>query len=337
MTDRTALVVTSIAGPNEILKSLADGAEASGWPFYLIGDVSSPADFRLQGVRFLSVKDQLDTGFATAGACPLRHYARKNIGYLLAMREGASAIVETDDDNRPRAAFWLPRTFSQTVRVVESSGWTNVYAYFSEAFVWPRGFPLEFVREPPPQFESLLERTLDCPIQQALCDGDPDVDAIYRLMLPAPPPFRKGRSVALASGSWCPFNSQNTSWARDACPLLYLPAYCSFRMTDIWRSFVAQRIAFANNWGVLFEPPTMDQERNRHDLMRDFEQEVPGYLHNVRIQEMLAGLTIRPGSPAMRENLLLCYEALIAAELLDQRELPLLELWLSDLASAMAR
>ena len=53
-------------------------------------------------------------------------------------------------------------------------------------------------------------------------------------------------------------------------PLLYLPAYCSFRMTDIWRSFVAQRIAWENGWRLLFHGPTMEQERNVHDLMKDF-------------------------------------------------------------------
>ena len=47
-------------------------------------------------------------------------------------------------------------------------------------------------------------------------------------------------------------------------------------MTDIWRSFVAQRIAWTNNWSVLFDEPTVWQERNEHDLMRDFRDEVPG-------------------------------------------------------------
>ena len=48
-------------------------------------------------------------------------------------------------------------------------------------------------------------------------------------------------------------------------------------MTDIWRSFVAQRILQENDWAVLFHAPTVSQERNEHDLMRDFADEVPGY------------------------------------------------------------
>jgi hypothetical protein len=67
--------------------------------------------------------------------------------------------------------------------------------------------------------------------------------------------FLPNRRVALGAGAWSPFNSQNTAWYPKAYPLLYLPSYCSFRMTDIWRSFVAQRIAWENGWAVLFKSP----------------------------------------------------------------------------------
>jgi hypothetical protein len=311
---------------------MADGARRNNWLFYLIGDATSPSDFSLPGVRFLSVQDQIATGLAIAAACPLRHYARKNIGYLLAMRDGASVIVESDDDNLPLEAFWRPRTFSQTARLVQSGDWTNVYAYFSQGPVWPRGFPLDCIRRQPPDFDLLPEGQAYCPIQQGLVDGDPDVDAIYRLTLPPPAPFCKSRRIALSSDAWCPFNSQNTSWTRDAFPLLYLPAYCSIRMTDIWRSLVAQRIAFANGWSILFDEATVYQERNQHDLMRDFQDEIPGYLHNRSIRETLANLDINPGVSRIPEALALCYEALVAAGFLDKREPQLLDAWLEALS-----
>src|SRR5712671_6555493 len=104
--NQPCVVVTSIAAPNRILRSLAAGASQHSFPFYVIGDVPSPADFQLDGCRFYSLAQQADTGFKFAAICPTRHYARKNIGYLLAMREHASVIIETDDDNLPRAEFW---------------------------------------------------------------------------------------------------------------------------------------------------------------------------------------------------------------------------------------
>jgi hypothetical protein len=102
-------------------------------------------------------------------------------------------------------------------------------------------------------------------------------------------------------------------------------------MTDIWRSLIAQRICWANGWSVLFHEATVFQERNDHNLMRDFEDEVPGYLHNRRIAEALAKLSLKRGPAAMADNLLCCYEALIALEVLEAVEMPLLKAWLHDL------
>ena len=101
--------------------------------------------------------------------------------------------------------------------------------------------------------------------------------------------------VALGRGSWCPFNSQNTAWWPDAFPLLYLPSFCSFRMTDIWRSLVAQRIAAENGWWILFHEPTVRQERNEHNLMRTSRTRCRVTCTTARIRSALDGLPLRPG------------------------------------------
>ncbi len=331
MKENIALVVTSIAKPNPVLQSLAQGCRERDHQFIVIGDKASPPEFHLDGCRFYSLEDQYQTGFKFAGLCPTKHYARKNLGYLLAIRDGASLIVETDDDNFPREEFWNERRREQTVPVAADAGWVNIYRYFSEANIWPRGLPLDCVTAQPPSFESLNKQTADCPIQQGLADENPDVDAVYRLILPLPQSFRKDRRVVLMNGSWCPFNSQNTSWWPDAFPLLYLPSYCSFRMTDIWRSFIAQRIAWMNDWGILFHEPTVWQERNEHDLMRDFKDEVPGYLHNRSIREALENLQLQSGVENISENLRVCYEKLVSMAVIDRQELGLVDAWIDDL------
>jgi hypothetical protein len=108
-------------------------------------------------------------------------------------------------------------------------------------------------------------------------------------------------------------------------------------MTDIWRSFVAQRIASVNGWAVLFHEATVWQERNEHNLMRDFEDEIPGYLNNRRIGNVLESLDLRPGVSQLRQNLLICYEALIRIGVIDTRELALVEAWTSSIAAAEQR
>lgn len=332
MKENIALVVTSIAAPNAALQTLARGCAQQGYEFFVIGDEASPAEFQLNACRFYGLQDQYDSELKLARLCPTRHYARKNIGYLLAMRAGADRIRETDDDNIPYKQFWEATERQRFVSTLTNHGWVNVYRYFSEASIWPRGFPLEHVKDQLPAITSLRTIINDCPIQQGLANENPDVDAIYRLVAELPQLFRKDRRVALAAGSWCPFNSQNTTWWRAAFPLLYLPSYCSFRMTDIWRSFIAQRIAWTNNWSVLFHEPTVWQERNEHNLLRDFRDEVPGYLHNKSICEALASLSLKTGVEYLGENLQVCYEKLVGMELIDPKEMELVAAWLEDLS-----
>jgi hypothetical protein len=328
----TSVVVTSISAPNAALRELAGQCKARGFAFYLIGDVPSPADFSLEGCEFYSLARQRATGLKIAELLPTRHYARKNIGYLLAMRTRSRMLLETDDDNMPLPEFWAERKPEQRVPTLAAAGWTNVYRYFSEANIWPRGLPLDAIQAPQPAFDALPVVESDCPIQQGLADGNPDVDAIYRLVLPLPISFRPGRRVALAAGAWSPFNSQSTAWFPKAYPLLYLPSYCSFRMTDIWRSFVAQRIAWENGWSVLYSSPDVFQERNEHSLMRDFADEVPGYLHNRAIGDRLETLKLTAGAENIAENLIRCYEELVRLAVVDAKEIPLVKAWAQNIA-----
>jgi hypothetical protein len=327
---RRALVVTSVNHPNDALRELAVGSLTNGFEFFLVGDTASPPDFQLDGCRFLDLPAQLGTGFEFAVACPVRHYARKNVGYLEAMRSGAEVILETDDDNHPGQGFFEPRVRTVSVAALYDAGWVNVYRYFSEATIWPRGLPLDCIARDNAPIDRLPVAARDCPIQQGLADENPDVDAIYRMVLPLPQRFAGSARIALGAGSWCPFNSQNTLWWRDAYPLMYLPAHCPFRMTDIWRSFVAQRIAWAQRWHVLFHGPTVRQERNAHDLMRDFEDEVAGYLNNRRIAAALTELEVAAGVDQIPDNMLRSYEVLVRLGVIGRAELPLLETWLED-------
>jgi hypothetical protein len=329
---KTAIIITSINPPNAVLRAIADGASRYGLELIVVGDTKSPNTFALPGCRFLNVQAQLATGFRLASASPVAHYARKNIGYLLAISEGAELIIETDDDNLPREEFFEARVRRQVAPAVAGAGWLNVYRYFSEAMIWPRGLPLQAIHSPIQPLEQYGVDECDCPIQQGLADENPDVDAIYRLILPLPQNFRADRRVVLGKGTWCPFNSQNTTWWSDAFPLLYLPSCCSFRMTDIWRSFVAQRIAWENGWQVLFHEPSVRQQRNQHDLMADFVEELPGYLHNDRIRRALEDLALSGNAGNMFGDLRCCYQALINIEVIGSGELATLDAWIADLS-----
>jgi hypothetical protein len=107
-------------------------------------------------------------------------------------------------------------------------------------------------------------------------------------------------------------------------------------MTDIWRSFVAQRIAWEYGWKIAFHSATVYQKRNEHDLMRDFEDEVSGYLHNERIAKELDATKLSSLPSHIFANLRKCYETLIGMGLVSDKELVLLEAWSDDLQTISA-
>ncbi|MCX4195980.1 STELLO glycosyltransferase family protein [Methylobacterium organophilum] len=331
MVDKYAVVITTINHPTRAVKEISNNAHKLNAEFVIIGDSKSPNDFIQPGATYLNLESQTRSGFKYAQIAPTKHYARKNIGYLVAIKNGATILIETDDDNIPYESFWAPRELRRQCKILRDERWVNAYSHFTQDFIWPRGLPLDRIRDANPAWSGLPVEAIDSPIQQGLADGDPDVDAIYRLLLPLPLKFESQEPIAL-QGAWCPFNSQNTTWWPDAFPLLYLPYYCSFRMTDIWRSFIAQRIAYMNGWGIVFHSATVFQERNEHNLLRDFEEEVPGYLNNDRIKRLLQDLDLPSGPGNVAEAVRRCYRALIDAALIGSEEMPLVDAWLSDLS-----
>lgn len=332
---QTALVITSIAGPDfPALVTYARECKERNVPFIVMGDTKSPDKFDLPGCDFWSVDRQLTLNFKLAPITPTRHYARKNLGYLVAIMNGADTIIETDDDNLPREPFWDFAAHKRQMEAydIRNQGWVNVYNHFSDKFIWPRGLPLQELQKPATPLSQFEKRAVTCPIHQGLADENPDVDAVYRLTYPLPLDFKQGIRVALGDNAWCPFNSQNTFWFKEAMPLLYLPAYCSFRMTDIWRSFVAQRISWANGWSILFHESTVWQERNEHNLLKDFEDEIPGYLHNAAIAEALMELDLPAGQEHLCDNLIKCYDTMIARGWVGKEEGALVRAWSEDIS-----
>jgi len=331
MNTNCSLVITSIARPeNAVLRAFARECKANGVPFIVIGDGRSPGDFQLDNCDFRGLDRQRELPFELAGLLPEKTYARKNLGYLIAMRNNAEVVVEADDDAFPKPEFWQERRRKVRARVIEDAGWVNVYRYFTHDNIWPRGFALEELRAARRSVSCDDAREIHAPIQQGLADGNPDVDALYRLTLPLPVTFDKAGPVALGRNSWCPINSQNTTWFKEAFPLLYLPCYCSFRMTDIWRGFIAQRIAWTCGWHVTFHDATILHERNDHDLLKDFNDEVAGYLNNGRIADELMKLDLKGGVDAIGENLFLCYAMLIDRGHIGRGEMELVRAWIND-------
>ncbi len=329
MNKQFAVIVTSISSPNKALKAIASKCLTEE-NFFVVGDLKSPSEFNLNGCQFFSLEKQKQLTFKFISACPEGYYSRKNIGYLIAMERGYKVIVETDDDNIPLDDFWNKRKLYHKAIQLNDADWVNIYQYFAKEDIWPRGFPLEYINQKKITLGNNIS-TVESPIQQGLVDANPDVDAVFRMTRKLPLYFEKRGDISLGKNSKCSFNSQNTTWFQQAFPLLYLPSYCNFRMTDIWRSFIAQRILWTCNWNLLFHNATVYQERNWHNLLKDFEHEISGYLNNAKIFDVLTELDLNEGKENIFDNLHKCYKAFIKQGCItDEKELKLLDLWIDD-------
>ncbi|HZP61546.1 MAG TPA: STELLO glycosyltransferase family protein [Opitutaceae bacterium] len=333
-TENTFVVVTTIQPPTDCMKTLAGRVRAEGLKWLVVGDRKGPSAYPLPPAELVSIEQQRRLPFRTARLLPERHYARKNLGYLLAMACGCECLYETDDDNAPLDT-WRPRSREIAGYEIEAHHrcrWVNIYEAFTTEQIWPRGLPLPQARR---HFADnfVIERTpvwKAAPIQQGLANGSPDVDAVWRLVLDHDVVFDDAPNLLVPHGVWCPFNSQNTWWWREVFPLLYLPSHCSFRMTDIWRSFVAQRCLWELGHELEFHQADVHQDRNEHDLMCDFDHETVGYLRNDEFCRILEACALRAGPAHLEDNLFRCYEALATAGMIDRAELPLVKAWLED-------
>lgn len=323
------VVVTTINRPSTAIEFISKLCKETGWSAVVVGDTKTPSDWSCDPITFLSVQRQKELFGEYADVLPYRHYCRKNIGYLYALSQGADYILETDDDNIPYPAFGRDIDRRVAGRYVEKKGWINIYKYFTDAPIWPRGLPLDDIHAL--GAEQSAGSQSDCPIQQYLADEDPDVDAIYRLIFKNAVNFDPAaRPVILSENAWVPFNSQNTLFFNEAFPLLYLPCHVSFRMTDIWRSFVAQEALWIHGFKLAFRTSTVKQVRNEHDLMVDFKQEIIGYTDNRRIGEILdsARMTLSPEdrSTISRTSKAL-WHTLVKAGIIPLQEVPAIDGW----------
>lgn len=320
-------VITSINPPTSAVLGFS---RAKSTTLIVVGDRKSPNDWQCDGVDFISFEAQSKSStFSIVPKLPVDHYSRKMIGYLEAVHRGAETIIDTDDDNIPKTDWGFPSfrgVFDTTPRDL---GFINVYERFSDKKIWPRGLPLEQIAQSQEFQSGVLQSESKVAVWQGLADGEPDVDAIYRLVFGDTTEFNGASPLILDEGTWSPWNSQNTAFSKQFFPLLYLPGFVSFRFTDILRSIVAQPIIWASGHRVGFCGPTVFQDRNDHSLMRDFNDEISMY----KQVEQASQICLEATQPALSvsENLRKCYVALSETGIVENREIELLDAWLTDL------
>lgn len=320
------IVITSIFPPTEAIEKFA---ALKGWKVIVVGDKKTSTHWSYPGVTYLSPEGHEGVSHKFSDLLPWNSYTRKNIGYLYAISQGARIIYESDDDNIPLDNWVSEPEFSTDAELLSDAAFVNIYSYFTDKKVWPRGLPLRCILNAETPKVSAAKK-LKVGVWQFLADEDPDVDAIYRLTINTPIYFKWRAPLVLNEGACCPFNSQNTYFRKEVFPLLYLPSTVTFRFTDILRGLVAQPILWAAGYHLGFAGATVVQKRNPHDYLRDFESEIPCYLSAEKVVQIAKEAVLPENS--IPNNLLSVYRALSDEGIAAEEELEILSCWLGLLA-----
>lgn len=274
------IVTTSIYPPSEATLKYA---AMKDWHLIVVGDLKTPHEMYKEhtNIIYLSSGWQEDNYPELSEAIGWNKVMRRNIGFIEAYKHDAEIIASIDDDNIPN------HMWGKQLRIGEELA-ISAYTVDNIAFdplqmtnhseLWHRGFPLELIK-PSKHFRFAENKIMKVLFQADLWDGDPDIDAICRLINNPKDLELKLHNYPFTTLEYAPFNSQNTFIAREALPYYMVFPYVG-RMDDIWGGYIAQYLL---NTRPVFMPPTVKQERNVQSVYKNLEDEVLGYTTTLKL------------------------------------------------------
>lgn len=336
---RCAIVTTTIYVPKAVHAYMKNAVEFghANTLFVVAGDKKTPAEakpfcensakeFGVECI-YQTVDDQIAwlKDFPELDQeIPWNCIQRRNIAILTAFQKGCDVIITIDDDNyfvegqdfvgehcSPIVEGGSPHT-----ELLSNTKWLNVCDYLEDkrkVEYYPRGYPMNQRWVDPKPIYRAEKSSRPIKVNAGLWLDDPDVDAITRLCNDiCAVKYTREDSFAMAKGTWCPFNSQNTALSKDI-----IPAYCLSpnvgRYDDIWAGYAILAIADYFDHATMFGFPLVKQERNPHNYFKDHMVERVGLEYTEVFCEWLRAIKFTG------KTYLACLEELVAA--LEQRVL----------------
>ncbi|XP_020595238.1 probable glycosyltransferase STELLO1 [Phalaenopsis equestris] len=344
------IVVSVSTPPTDSLRLLV---KTRGWQLLAVGNSHTPADWSLKGAIFLSLDLQSSLGFRTVDFLPYASYVRKSIGYLFAIQHGAKIIYDADDRSEilsgdlskhfdldlgeaTGSASGYPVLLQYCRTANKNRTVVNPYVHFGQRSVWPRGLPLESIREVShEEFYSEIRGGGQF-IQQGLSNGLPDVDSVFYFTRKSSrsEPYdilfdEDAPKVALPQGLMVPVNSFNTIFHSQSFWGLMLPVSVSSMASDVIRGYFAQRILWEIGGYVAVYPPTIHRQDRAEAY--PFSEEKDLHVNVARLIEFL--VSWRSTKPTIFERILDLSYAMAKEGFWSEMDVQLTAAWLRDLIS----
>lgn len=269
------IVCTTINPPTQAIERFDN---LTDWDLIVVGDQKTPTNYKLENGIYLSPEDQVKICSDLSELIGWNCIQRRNFGLLQAFNSGAEIICTVDDDNIPLDNWGAELFVNEKLTVKEYRSTTVAFdpiGATNHRNLWHRGFPLELIPDRNYDASSMVELVPD--IQADFWNGDPDIDAICRLEH-KPDCHFDDSCFPFTSSSLSPFNSQNTFISRKVARDYFLYPHVG-RMDDIWAAYYV--LAKGNR--VVYNKPTVYQDRNEHNLIEDMKKEYLGYENNLSL------------------------------------------------------
>lgn len=321
------IIITTI---NEYSKTSIEEYSKHDYNIIIVADKKTPhSSYIDKNVTYIHPDDK--TFYEFSDLLPFNHYCRKNIGYLYAIHKNADLIFDTDDDNFPLDNFDSWKEIVDNSKTILQPKIPNIMSLYTDIHIWARGFPLELIQK-----KELIktELSLDSErkkigIIQSLAEGDPDVDAIYRLTnenYNKDIIFDKHKSFICKKNIFTQGNTQATLWLdKNLFHLLYIPSTVSFRFCDILKMYIAQKCMWEYDKLFCYISPIVKQNRNDHNYINDLVSEYSMYQSIfIIINNIFNEVELKGNS----NDLLLIYTKLYENGIVQELELKLINVWL---------
>jgi hypothetical protein len=277
-------------------------------------------DINVQYFSPLRQKVWLDENFPKEDVSlviPENDIRRRNIGFLVALKDGADYIVSLDDDNYPLVNDdWL-ETLKRAIEpkkayleVSSKNGYINpcnIMVYGENQYVYSRGYPIDKWYSDSFNSWITLGQT-NTVMHQMLWTNKPDVDAVSNLVYPElkfekflePEDFVGPVEPVLVANKdqFFPVDTQSIIFSKKLSvfhalyqeSLFGMPCH---RYDDIWAGLFCQKLIHKNGDHASFGAPLVEHRRNVHNFQKDLQMELVGMSVNCKMWEHINGLNIQ--------------------------------------------
>ena len=277
------IATTTINPPT---KALLDYTKLNGWHVVVAGDLKTNHNLykNIDNLTYLTPDQQQEQYPKLSELIGWNCIERRNLAIIYAYDMGADAIALIDDDNIPYQDWGqdlcINKEIEVTKYITKDIAFDPIGSMEKHKELWHRGFPLERI---PFREYDVKEKSIICPkVQVLFWDGDPDVDAICRMIYNPKCKFNPN-NFPFTSSKPAPFNSQNIILSRDVIIDYFLFPETE-RMQDIWAAYYLQ----SKGHQIVFTKPAVYSDRamgslGRYSVINDMKKEYLGMENNLNL------------------------------------------------------